>query len=215
MTLDFRSLSAYTNFSLLNQSSEIGKGSMTDKEIIIRHARRAPRLPLGGLFFSRLLKKAHLRISQHRLGGVLPAGGVSQDRCHSSLGERAPLRQAQCGEQSRTVGCGRWSSALTEPFRLYVRSLTRAPLGRSVKRGGLASDPKAPVVQVQRTHRSIAFGKRVGSRANPLLWAREAASRETLLLSAREASARTNLFDQPVKRVFQHFICLWIRANGF
>src|SRR3989338_6279403 len=92
--------------------------------------------------------------------GALAAGGVSQDRCNSSLGERAPLRQAQCGEQGRTVGCGRWSSALTEPFRLYVRSLTRAPLGRSVKRGRLLSKPKAPVVQVQRTHRSIAFGKR-------------------------------------------------------
>src|SRR3990170_7822890 len=44
----------------------------------------------------------------------LRAGGVSQARCNSSLGERA-------------LGCGRWSSALTEPFRLYVRSLTRAP----------------------------------------------------------------------------------------
>src|SRR3972149_1093493 len=50
----------------------------------------------------------------------LRAGGVSQARCNSSLGERA-------------LGCGRWNSALTEPFRLYVRSLTRAPLGRSVK----------------------------------------------------------------------------------
>src|SRR3989338_8309693 len=77
----------------------------------------------------------------------LRAGGGSQDRCHSSLGERA-------------LGCGRWSSALTEPFRLYVRSLTRAPLARSVKRGGLPSKTKAPVVQVQRAHRSIAFGPR-------------------------------------------------------
>src|SRR3990167_5317367 len=69
-------------------------------------------------------------VSDHRLGGVgtlcepsdLRAGGVSQSRCNSSLGERA-------------LGCGRWSSALTEPFPLYVRSLTRAPLARSVERG--------------------------------------------------------------------------------
>ena len=74
------------------------------------------------------LRDLPVLVSEHRLGGVgtlcepsdLRAGGVSQARCNSSLGERA-------------LGCGRWSSALTEPFRLYVRSLTRAPLGRSVK----------------------------------------------------------------------------------
>ena len=32
----------------------------------------------------------------------------------------------------RALGCGRWASALTEPSRSYVRSLTRAPLRRSV-----------------------------------------------------------------------------------
>jgi len=46
-----------------------------------------------------VLKKVHLPVSRHRLGGALPAGGVSQDRCNSSLGERA-------------LGRGRWSSAL-------------------------------------------------------------------------------------------------------
>src|SRR3972149_742546 len=93
-----------------------------------RNARRMYRLSRSS---SIRLKKARPPVSQHRLGGALTAGGVSQDRCNSSLGERA-------------LGCGRWSSALTEPFRLYVRSLTRTPLGRSVKRGAWQSDPKAP-----------------------------------------------------------------------
>src|SRR3970040_2022366 len=120
------------------------------------------------------MKKANLRVRQNRPGGALPAGGVSQDRCNSSLGERA-------------LGCGRWSSALTEPFRLYVRSLTRAPLGRSVKRGGLASDPKASVVKVRINHRTIVFGERTGPPSSPLLWADEAACRATLLLSGSES----------------------------
>src|SRR3990167_8110004 len=51
--------------------------------------------------------------------GVCARGGLplSGSRWHSSLGERA-------------LGCGRWSSALTEPFRLYGRSLVRVPLAR-------------------------------------------------------------------------------------
>src|SRR3989338_7526940 len=56
------------------------------------------------------------------LGAALTAEGVSQDRCNSSLGERA-------------LGCGRWTCALTEASQSDVRSLMRAPLGRSVKRG--------------------------------------------------------------------------------
>ena len=32
--------------------------------------------------------------------------------------------------RERAFRCGRWASALTEPSRSYVRSLTRAPLGR-------------------------------------------------------------------------------------
>ncbi len=31
----------------------------------------------------------------------------------------------------RAFGCGRWTSALTESFSSYVRSLIRAPLGIS------------------------------------------------------------------------------------
>src|SRR3989338_539715 len=100
------------------------------------------------------LKKAHPRVSEHRLGGVgtlceasdLLARGVSPDRCNSSLG-------------GRPSGCGRWSSALTEPFRLYVRSLTRAPLGRSVKRGGLLSKPKAPNVNGSKNPPAYCFGR--------------------------------------------------------
>src|SRR3989338_1835378 len=42
---------------------------------------------------------------------------------------------------------------------------------------GLASDPKAPVVEVRINHCTIAFGERVRSRANLLLWAREAGPR--------------------------------------
>ena len=85
----------------------------------------------------------------------LTAEGASQDRCNSSLGERA-------------LGCGRWSSALTEPFGLYVRSLARAPLARSVKRGVSLSKAKAPVVQVQRTHRTIALAARGESPSDPI-----------------------------------------------
>src|SRR3989338_6543223 len=48
-----------------------------------------------------VLKKVHLPVSRHRLGGALPAGGASLGRCNSSLGERA-------------LGRGRWSSALAE-----------------------------------------------------------------------------------------------------
>src|SRR3989304_1067325 len=56
-----------------------------------RKARRMYRLSRSS---SIRLKKARPRVSQHRLGGALTAGGVSQDRCNSSLGERA-------------LGCGR------------------------------------------------------------------------------------------------------------
>ena len=129
----------------------------------------------------RLLKKAHLRVSQHRLGGALPAGGVSQDRCNSSLGERA-------------LGCGRWSGALTEPFRLYVRSLTRAPLGCTVKRGGSLSKAKAPVVQAQRAHRIIALA----ARGEPLS--------DALLLSGSESGPERPFFPISEKKApfFSH-----------
>src|SRR3989338_4986631 len=76
-----------------------------------------------------------------------------------------------------------FSSLRPQPHSRAPRALRKAR--------GLASDPKAPVVQVQRTHRSIAFGKRVGSRATPLL-------------SAREASPRTILFDRAENMFFQH-----------
>src|SRR5574341_543140 len=112
---------------------------------------------------NRLLKKARLRVSQHRLGGTLAAGGVSQDRCNSSLGERA-------------LGCGRWSSALTEPFRLYVRSLAR-----SVKRGDSLSKAKAPVVQVRIKHNSIALAARGEPPSDPLAFGERVRPRATLL----------------------------------
>src|SRR3989338_8621960 len=63
------------------------------------------------------------------LGAALTAEGVSQDRCNSSLGERA-------------LGCGRWTCALTEASQSDVRSLMRAPLGRSVKRGESPNEPR-------------------------------------------------------------------------
>src|SRR3989338_10388068 len=45
-------------------------------------------------------------------------------------------------------GCGRWARALTEPSRSYVRSLTRAPLARSVLlRLVLLRDPAQPCAQ--------------------------------------------------------------------
>src|SRR3990172_10928265 len=135
--------------------------------------RNARRMYLLSRSSSIRLKKARPRVSPHRLGGALTAGGVSQDRCNSSLGERA-------------LGCGRWSSALTEPFLLYVRSLTRAPLGRSVKRGAWRSDPKAPDVEFRNNHCTIAFGGRVRSRAKSLLSAHEARLRATLSLHAWE-----------------------------
>src|SRR3989338_10259771 len=69
------------------------------------------------------LKKAHLRLSRHRLGGALPAGGVSQDRCN-----RVRVR----------------CTVLTlEPTRLVHRSFHPPPAFRFQERGGLLSKPKA------------------------------------------------------------------------
>src|SRR3990172_8477786 len=101
--------------------------------------RNARRMYLLSRSSSIRLKKARPRVSQHRLGSALTAGGVSQDRCNSSLGERA-------------LGCGRWSSALTETFRLYLPRLTPAPPppppppppGSLKKGGGLAEKAKTP-----------------------------------------------------------------------
>src|SRR3990170_3375927 len=64
-----------------------------------------------------------------------PAATLPGLACIGSLGERA-------------FGCGRWASALTEPSRSYVRSLTRAPLARSVLlRLVLLRDPAQPCAQ--------------------------------------------------------------------
>jgi len=52
----------------------------------------------------------------------------------SSLGERA-------------FGCGRWASTLTEPSRPYVRSLTRAPLARSLLLRSCSWEPTQPTSQ--------------------------------------------------------------------
>src|SRR3990167_4482058 len=64
-----------------------------------------------------------------------------------------------------------------EVCELAVRSLIRAPLGRSVKRGAGRSDPKAPDVEIRINHCTIAFGERVRPRANPLLSAGEVSPR--------------------------------------
>ena len=55
---------------------------------------------------------------------------------------------------------------------------SRSP--RSLRKArGLASDPKAPDVEIRINHCTIAFGEQVRSRATPLLWAREAGPRAT------------------------------------
>src|SRR3990167_680481 len=65
---------------------------------------------------------------------------------YSSLGERA-------------LGCGRWSSDLTESSQSDVRSLARASLGRCVKRGGLLSKPKALSVNGSKNPLTYCFGR--------------------------------------------------------
>src|SRR3970282_2519240 len=69
-------------------------------------------------------------------------------------------------------------------FNRTFSSLRPQPRSRSPrslrKARGLASDPKALDVEIRINHCTIAFGKRVRSRANLLLWPRAAGSRANL-----------------------------------
>src|SRR3989338_10082927 len=60
---------------------------------------------------------------------------------------------------------------------VWCIDLSIRPRRSASEQGAWQSDPKATDVEIRIKHSTIAFGGRVTSRANPLLWAREASSR--------------------------------------
>ena len=130
---------------------------------------------------NRLLKKAHVCLSQHRLGGTLAAGGVSQDRCN-----RVRVR---C-----TVDT-------LEPPRLVHRSFDPPPAFRLQERGGLLSKPKASNVNGSKNPLAYCFGRAKQAPERPPLLSGSEVSPRTNLPAEETSGAKGRPLEQHSRRI--------------